>query len=93
MVANDASDEAEWVNTTIHFEITEMGGKTKMKFTHNGLVPQYRCFEICESAWSHYIRESLLGLITTGKGQPNRTGAPMTQDEKKIRSASQKTKA
>jgi hypothetical protein len=78
--------EAEWVNTTIHFEITEKKGKTQIRFTHKGLVPEYECFEICESGWNHYIRESLLGLITTGKGQPNSAGAPMTADEVKIRS-------
>jgi len=84
------SGDAEWVNTTIHFEISEKDGKTQIRFTHKGLVPEYECFEICENGWNHYVRESLQGLITTGKGQPNSTGTPMTSDEEQIRSSSHK---
>lgn len=84
--AGAIADQTEWVNTTIHFEISEKGGKIQIRFTHKGLVPEYECFEICENGWNHYIRESLLGLITTGKGQPNSTETPMTADEERIRS-------
>ena len=80
-------DEAEWVNTTIHFDISKKGEKTQIRFTHKGLVPEYECYEICVNGWTHYIRESLLDLITTGNGKPNKTGAPMTTDEVNIRSS------
>ena len=79
--------EAEWVNTTIHFEIAEKDDRTQLRFTHQGLVPEYECYEICENGWNHYIRESLLDLITKGKGQPNSTGMPMTADEVQIKFA------
>lgn len=64
-------DKKEWINTKLIFEISEQNNKTKIKFTHQGLVPEYECYEICEDAWSNYIKKSLLDLITTGKGEPN----------------------
>ncbi|RFM27791.1 SRPBCC family protein [Deminuibacter soli] len=68
---NFISDQSEWQNTTIHFDITEKDGRTTLHFTHEGLVPQYECFDICFEAWTRYIQQSLHNLITTGKGQPN----------------------
>lgn len=80
-------DQTEWVNTTIHFDISKKDNKTQIRFTHEGLVPEYECYEICSNGWNHYVRESLLSLITTGEGMPNKTGAPMTADEEKIKTA------
>jgi hypothetical protein len=68
---NFIKDQREWVGTKVIFEISQKGGKTELHFTHQGLVPDYECFDICFKAWTQYIRESLLNLITTGKGQPN----------------------
>lgn len=69
---NFTKDESEWTGTKISWEIAEKDKKTQIRFTHQGLVPAYECFDICSNAWNQYIRQSLLGLITTGKGQPNR---------------------
>ncbi|WP_264524695.1 SRPBCC family protein [Flavobacterium sp. N502536] len=77
-------DETEWTNTRPTFEISEKNGKTELRFTHVGLVPDYECFEICRGAWTNYIGNSLLKLITTGKGEPNATGKPQTENEKKL---------
>ena len=68
---NFAEDKTEWNGTKIIFEIASKGGKTEVRFTHQGLVPQIECFENCSSAWSYYINGSLRSLIATGKGQPN----------------------
>jgi hypothetical protein len=68
---NFISDQREWVGTDIIFEISEKDGKTQLHFTHDGLVPQYECFEVCEDAWTSYIQGSLKSLIETGKGMPN----------------------
>jgi hypothetical protein len=64
-------DKSEWKGTKIIFEISEKDDKTQLRFTHQGLVPQYECYNICHDAWSNYIKNSLRSLITTGIGQPN----------------------
>jgi hypothetical protein len=67
---NFTADETEWKDTKIIFGIAQKDDKTAVRFTHQGLVPQYECFDICNEAWNHYINVSLRGLITTGKGLP-----------------------
>lgn len=64
-------DKTEWIGTKLIFEISTEDGKTRMKFTHQGLVPAYECYQVCEDAWSGYINGSLKDLITTGQGKPN----------------------
>ena len=65
------NDKNEWIGTKIVFEISQKDGQTVATFTHEGLVPQYECFEICREAWTNYIKYSLRNLITTGKGEPS----------------------
>ena len=68
---NFVNDVNEWKDTEIQFDIAEKGGKTEIRFTHAGLVPEYECFDMCSTAWSFYVNESLRNFITTGKGDPN----------------------
>jgi hypothetical protein len=68
---NFVEDKTEWVGTRLIFEISSEGEKTKVQFTHDGLVPEYDCYKVCNDAWSGYIKKSLFKLITTGKGEPN----------------------
>jgi hypothetical protein len=77
-------DKSEWTGTKMSFEIAEKDNKTEIRFTHHGLVPEFECYDICNNAWTQYIQQSLKSLITTGKGQPNATGKPRTEDEKKL---------
>jgi uncharacterized protein YndB with AHSA1/START domain len=79
-------DKSEWKDTKIIFEISKKDNKTQVRFTHQGLVPEYECYDVCKNAWTTYITKSLYGLITTGKGQPNGKGKPQTADEAKLRS-------
>ena len=65
-------DKSEWKGTEIHFEITARDGKTEIRFTHAGLVPEYECFDICSHSWDFYLHTSLRALIRTGRGLPNR---------------------
>lgn len=81
-------DKSEWVGTEIIFDITEKNNKTDIRFTHFGLVPQYECYEICRGAWTNYVNNSLMKLITTGKGEPNGKDKPRTEDEIKLSSGS-----
>jgi uncharacterized protein YndB with AHSA1/START domain len=68
---NFTKDKSEWKGTKIIFEISEKDNKTQLRFTHAGLVPQYECYDICSNAWTDYLHNSLMKLITTGKGKPN----------------------
>jgi hypothetical protein len=80
-------DKSEWKGTKVIFEISRKGGKTELHMTHEGLVPEYECFEICRDAWTSYIQNSLRNLIATGKGQPNAKGKPGTEKEKNLMEA------
>lgn len=64
-------DKTEWNGTDIVFEIARKNGKTQLCFTHVGLVPAFECYGDCSEGWGFFINDSLRGLITTGKGQPN----------------------
>jgi hypothetical protein len=68
---NFVKDKTEWIGTKLIFEISEDNDKTKITFTHQGLVPSYECYQVCEDAWSSYINGSLKDFINTGKGKPN----------------------
>lgn len=68
---NFTEDKSEWINTKLIFDISHESGKTKVQFTHVGLVPDYECYEVCQDAWTSYIQGSLKNYITTGIGKPN----------------------
>ena len=80
-------DKSEWTGTKIVFEISKQDNKTQIRLTHQGLVPEYECYDICQNSWTNYMHNSLRSLIATGKGQPNATGKPQTENEKRLRSA------
>lgn len=69
---NFVKDKTEWNGTEVVFEIAKQGDKTELRFTHLGLVPAFECYGGCSGAWGFYINDSLRGLITTGKGEPNK---------------------
>jgi hypothetical protein len=62
----------EWTGTRISFEITRQDNKTQVLFTHIGLVPGVECYSACQKGWSQYVQQSLLSLITTGTGAPDK---------------------
>jgi hypothetical protein len=62
-------NKSEWTGTKIVFEISEVKGKTQVRFTQLGLVPKFECYDACSNAWTQLVGESLLSLITTGKGK------------------------
>lgn len=68
---NFTNDPTEWINTKLIFDISSDGVNTVVTFTHEGLVPEYECYNVCQDAWTSYIQGSLRELITTGIGKPN----------------------
>ena len=80
---NFTKDKTEWTGTDVIFDISKKGDKTEVRFTHQGLVPEYECYDACREGWSTYINSSLLDFIVTGKGQPN-IGQPMTGSERAL---------
>lgn len=50
-----AAKTDEWTNTEFGFEISKQGNKSKVTFTHYGLVPKFECYENCAGAWTQYL--------------------------------------
>ena len=65
-------EKSEWNDTKIIFEINEKDNQTEVVVTHQGLIPGVECFDACSNGWNYYLHESLLPLITTGKGRPDK---------------------
>ena len=57
----------EWTGTKVSFDISTKGNKTELVFTHEGLTPEIECYDSCAPAWSQYLQNKLLPLITTEK--------------------------
>ena len=53
----------EWEGTKISFELFEEDGKTKIVFTHIGLVPEFECYDSCAPAWTQYIQQRLVAAL------------------------------
>ena len=73
---NFTEDKTEWKGTKVIFEVSKKDDKTQLRFTHQGLVLEYECFNVCSNAWGSYINGSLRSLIETGKGRPNQKEKP-----------------
>ncbi|MEO7487261.1 MAG: SRPBCC domain-containing protein, partial [Ferruginibacter sp.] len=61
VIANEFSftkDKTEWINTKLVFDISKEGSQTQVKFTHEGLVPEYECYNVCHDAWTGFIQKS-----------------------------------
>lgn len=63
----------EWEGTRLCFEISKKHDKTEIRFTHLGLLPEIECYDSCSTAWTQYMQEKLLGLITHRNVSPVNT--------------------
>ena len=56
--------EKEWVGTKIHWNLERVGReKTLLKFQHEGLVPEFICFNFCCKSWDHFLRQILVNYL------------------------------
>jgi len=52
--------EKEWVGTKLIWRIESKGDDmVQVSIEHHGLIPEFVCFNVCSSAWDHFITESL----------------------------------
>ena len=61
------TDEHEWTNTRLVFEIAPKSDGAVVRFTHDGLVPGKECYSRCSDGWNTIIKEYLFGFITDGR--------------------------
>jgi hypothetical protein len=59
-------DKHEWTDTSLIFEISAIGNKTVINFTHKGLVPGKECYEMCKEGWTTVIKDYLFHFIMDG---------------------------
>jgi hypothetical protein len=62
--------KTEWNGTSVVFEISSRDALTTVTITHEGLVPEFECYNDCRDGWNGHIDNSLLNFLTQGNGQP-----------------------
>jgi len=65
----DLTKTDEWVGTKIKWEIEQSTSGCKISFLHDGLIPTFECYQVCERGWDYFL-ESLKDFLNTGKGRP-----------------------
>lgn len=50
-------NKKEWNNTEVVFELSKQNGKTRIDFTHIGLVPEVECYTACEAGWNGHLND------------------------------------
>jgi uncharacterized protein YndB with AHSA1/START domain len=86
-------DQREWKDTEIRFDIAGDDGTTEIRFTHVGLVPSDECYAVCETAWGHYIHNSLRRLIINGEGMPNSSPGEVDHRDDRVRDLKERSSA
>ncbi|MGB5668172.1 MAG: SRPBCC domain-containing protein [Maribacter sp.] len=64
--------DEEWINTKLYWTISNLEGKTKVDFLHDGLLSTGVCYEVCSNGWDFYISDSLKQFLEKGEGKPSR---------------------
>ncbi|WP_444903585.1 SRPBCC family protein [Microbulbifer sp. CnH-101-E] len=71
MVSDNVDDPEEWKGSTLRFEFSEENTGTLIKFTHIGLSPEMKCWDMCKSGWDYYLFGSLKDFLSGNGGRPN----------------------
>lgn len=61
--------DAEWLGTELHWVITDTDKGVRIGFNHQGLVPEFGCYEVCSKSWTYYVTESLKKYLETNINQ------------------------
>jgi quinol monooxygenase YgiN len=77
---NFVTDKTEWKDTKVVWDLAPENGATHVTITHVGLVPGIECYDNCVSGWNFYFGESLLKLLTEGRGLPDKQGSRRDSD-------------
>lgn len=73
--SEDLNHHDEWTGTKIIWRLTPVeAAKTRLDFTHEGLVQSMECWSICEAGWNFFLLQSLRTYLETGQGQPFQHG-------------------
>ena len=59
----------EWAGTSMYWKIEPSGKGSKISFRHEGLVPAFECFEVCQNGWDYFL-DSLKDFLNGGQGKP-----------------------
>ena len=52
--------QKEWVGTKLHWKIEQVGTNTiNLSLTHEGLVPEFVCYDFCSTTWERFIHQHL----------------------------------
>ena len=52
--------QKEWVGTTLHWNLKEISNNTcELHFLHQGLVPEFICYDFCSSTWDRFLLHGL----------------------------------
>lgn len=70
-IGGEPDFNAEWIGTKIFWEIIPSENTTKVVFVHEGLTPEFKCYNICAPTWDMFITESLKSFVETGIGNPH----------------------
>lgn len=56
--------QKEWVGTKIHWRIKPISDdRSQLDFEHQGLIPEFICFEVCTRAWSDFLQQHLVSFL------------------------------
>ena len=58
---------ADWVRTSITFDLEPVGAGTELRFTHHGPEVGLECFAMCSAAWTKYLA-SPVDFVDRGVG-------------------------
>jgi Activator of Hsp90 ATPase homolog 1-like protein len=63
-------DRDEWTGTQIIWEISPEKDGSIVSMTHQGLVPEFECYDRCKAGWDYLMQKSLTKFLNEGKGLP-----------------------